>query len=186
MEDLIKLIVGVIILLFWIFGKQILSRRDEERPAPPERQPAPGSEDEAGDPFEALRRRIEDAARRRQQEEEARKRGESVPFPSEPGEQATRPQQQPPPWPAPVPQPPARRPAPAPQPASRRVQLTIAPPEPIPARPLAASEGRADVLMSAPPQVKQALTGWARIGRLPPMQRAIIMAEILGPPNAMS
>lgn len=188
-EEIIAIIVAVLFILFRIFG----------RPAPkgeqPQQQRAPRPTGPIeNDPFEELRRRIEEAARRRKQEEEQRT-SERAP--------AAEAERQPPPQPHPQPQyrpQPQPRPQPMPQPeyrphqqpAPRPEQQYRPQPQPMP-RPQAAKPvfiehepaPWAPLKLSQPIRRAQKATGLERIERLPPLQRAIIFSEVLGPPAAL-
>jgi len=206
-EEILGTIVVVVFILIRIFGRLIMQRRQEQqgesrRQAPRQPGGAPGGpmrpeqprRPAEQDPFEELRRRIEEAARRRQ-EEEARRRRETAP----PASQPQRPAE---PMPAPAgetartfPEPVARRqpippplPQQFPQPQVRRQQRRA----PRPAQPAPAAIVQPELQPSAPlehahiaPPRKKEPTSWERIESLPRLKKAIVMAEILGPPRGM-
>lgn len=201
-RELIALIVvvGLVILrllaMLWPSG-----RGEKPREPAPRRTPEPGSEQEE-DPFEELRRRIEEAARRRR-DEEVRRTGSPAPRqqpapprqapppqqPARPEPTYQRPQPQPIPQPAPQPQPEYRRPVSAKATQATQSakiarmqveQLPSARLEPKAAMVAARGEAKPKAAPTALPP------GFTRIEQLPPLQRALVLAEVLGPAPGLS
>ena len=207
MPDLLKAL-GIVVALILFALPQILraiaanKRRQEQMPdrdrAPSAPQPTSRPRP-AADPLEELRRRIETAAQRRR-EEEARRTG--APTAQQPA-QASRPQSQMPPRPVET-RPQAQRTAqPRPQPQQ--------PPQPRPApalaQPAAEKRRRQPASRQAPDGTEERLgrlvttlkateaperqaaeptsPAWRQIEGLPPLQRAIVMTEVLGKPRAL-
>ena len=212
LEEILGVIVFVVFLLIQIFGRAIVRKRRQQES---ERQaPRPSAGDHGGrthpqqprpmgaeqDPFDALRRRIEEAARRRQEEEARRRREGASPAPAQPQRPAepipapmagaggrggrTRPQPQPvsglpaPPHPQPVPQPQVRRQQRRPAPV---VVLEAKPQAVQPSVPFSSLDEHKRIM----PARKRKPSAWETIDALPPLKKAIVMAEILGPPRGM-
>ena len=154
----------------------------QERP-----QPAGQARPRAADPFEELRRRIEAAQRQRQQQRQPTRQQPQA---------ETAPQARPvPPQYAPIPAPQQRqapRPAPAPQ-ASQQVAWPAQSPRPVKVTrravrtPVQSSHALGSIVQLSPRDERRRQPspgGWQRIDKLPPLKRAIVMAEILGKPRA--
>ena len=205
MPDLLKAL-GIVVALILFALPQILraiaanKRRQEQMP---DRDRAPSAPRPTtrppADPLEELRRRIETAAQRRR-EEEARRTG--APTAEQPA-QASRPQSQMPPRPVetrpqaprtaqprPQPQqPPQPRPAPAlAQPAAQKRRR-----QPASRQAPDGTEDRLGRLVTTlkateapgPQAAEPASTALLRIESFPPLQRAIVMAEVLAKPRAL-
>ncbi len=202
-REVIALIVVVGVVILKLLAQIWPSGRGEQprEPAPtPRRTPEPDSEQEE-DPFEELRRRIEEAARRRR-EEEARRTGSPAPRQpapppqTAPPQQPTRPEptyQQPQPQPhtqpAPEPQPQHRRPVPAKAPqATQSAKIARMQVEQLPSAKLEPRAAMAAARGDAKPKpAPSALPpGFTRIEQLPPLQRALVLAEVLGPAPGLS
>jgi len=213
LEEILGVIVFVVFLLIQIFGRAIVRKRrqqESERQAP---RPSAGDHGDRGgrthpqqprpmgaeqDPFDALRRRIEEAARRRQEEEARRRREGTPPAPPQPQRPAepipapmaggrdgrTRPQPQPvsglpaPPHPQPVPQPQVRRQQRRPAPV---VVLEAKPQAVQPSVPFSSLDEHKHIM----PARRKEPSARDRIDALPPLKKAIVMAEILGPPKGL-
>jgi len=177
--------------------------RDYGAPSPPRPAGGPARPQAPVDPFEELRRKIEAAAQRRR-EEQARRTGAPI---GERPAPAPRPQPQMPPRPVePRPQPQYRQAEPIAQrpmarPAQQRPQ-----PAPKPVQPAAQERRKPPARKRAPVTREERLghvhetmgplepvtiatetttSAWERIQSLPPLKRAIVMAEIIAKPRSM-